>query len=111
MHHHRKFGEADVLFCRALLATVRQNGDHPCPRCFVEKLEIHKLGQVRDMEGHFSWMRSYIGDIIKRARTFIYELGLNVAGAAVERLLSAQSWVPTVVCIDCTYLLSNSSSY
>jgi hypothetical protein len=65
----------------------------------VEKADIHKIGQVRDSESRLSRARRYLGDVIHNARKFIYELGLNVAGAAVERLLSAQSWVPTVVCI------------
>jgi len=36
----------------------------------------------------------HVGDIIQLARNFIYKLGRNVAGAAVERLLFAHSWVP-----------------
>src|SRR5882762_3863692 len=35
--------------------------------------------------------------VIKRAQDFIYWLGYNVAGAAVERLLLEHSWVPTTV--------------
>jgi hypothetical protein len=63
----------------------------------VKKEDISKLGQVRDMQNRLSRARSYIGDVITRARDFIYKLGLNVAGAAVERLLLEHSWVPTVV--------------
>jgi hypothetical protein len=57
------------------------------------------------MKRRISTARKYMGDIIRRARDFIYKLGLNVAGAAVERLLHAHSWVPTLVCI-----LTDSSS-
>jgi hypothetical protein len=39
-----------------------------------------------------------MGDVIHRARYFIYNLGKNVASAAVERLLFESSWVPTLVC-------------
>lgn len=63
----------------------------------MKKEDISKLGQVRDMQNRLSCMRSYVGDLITRARDFIYKLGLNVAGAAVERLLLEHSWVPTTV--------------
>src|SRR6267154_3466186 len=82
---------------RVLLATVRNNGNCPCPRCLVKKEDISKLGQVRDMQNRLSRARSYVGDLITRARDFIYKLGLNVAGAAVERLLFEHSWAPTTV--------------
>ena len=40
---------------------------------------------------------SYVGSLITQARDFIYKLGLNVAGAAVECLLAEHSWVPIAV--------------
>jgi hypothetical protein len=63
----------------------------------VKKEDISKLGQVRDMKNRLSRARSYVGGLITQARDFIYKLGLNVAGAAVERLLAEHSWVPTAV--------------
>ena len=82
---------------RVLLATVRNKGNWPCPRCLVRKEDIFKLGQVRGIQNRLSRARSYVGDLIKRARDFIYRLGYNVAGAAVERLLLEHSLVPTIV--------------
>jgi hypothetical protein len=82
---------------RVLLSTVRNNGNCPCPRCLVAKTDIHKMGQSLDLRGQLSKARNYAHDLIKQARLFIYNLGLNVAGAAVERLLSEWSWVPTFV--------------
>jgi hypothetical protein len=55
------------------------------------------MGQARDMQSRLSRARSYVGDLITLARDFIYRKGLNVAGAAVERLLLEHSWVPTTV--------------
>jgi hypothetical protein len=52
---------------RVLLATVRNKGNCPCPRCLVRKEDIFKLGQVRDIQNHLSHARSYVGDLIKRA--------------------------------------------
>ena len=63
----------------------------------MKKEDIFKLGQVRDMQNRLSCARSYVGDLITRAREFIYQLGLKVTGAAVERLLYEHSWVPTKV--------------
>ena len=84
---------------RVLLATVRNNGNCPCPCCLVKKEDVFKLGQVRDLRNRLSHARSYVGDLIKQGRDFIYRLGYNVAGAAVERLLLEHSWVPTTVII------------
>jgi hypothetical protein len=69
----------------------------------VEKADIHKIGQIHDMESRLSRAQSYVADVVQTARRFIYELGLNVAGAAVERILCAQSWVPTLVCFGPAY--------
>ena len=82
---------------RVLLATVRNRGTCPCPRCLVSKADIHKVGQVRDLRNRLSRARHYVGDAIRLARDFIYKLGQNMAGAAVERLLFDHSWVPTLV--------------
>lgn len=63
----------------------------------MKKEDISKLGQVRDVQNRLSRARSYVGDLVTRAREFVYKLGLNVTGAAVERLLFEHSWVPTKV--------------
>ena len=62
----------------------------------MRKEDIFKLRQVRDIQNRLSRARSYVGDLIKRARDFIYRLGYNVAGAAVECLLLEHSLVPTL---------------
>jgi hypothetical protein len=80
-----------------LIATVRDKGLCPCPRCFVLKSEIDKLGQKLDARYRITQARSYVGDIITSARNFIYKLGYGVGSAAVERLLKEKSWVPTRV--------------
>lgn len=38
-----------------------------------------------------------MGDLIRRARSFIYEKGRVIASTLVEALLFPRSWVPTVV--------------
>jgi hypothetical protein len=58
------------------------------------------MGLVRDLRVRLTKARTYLGDKILRARDFIYKLGKPIGGAAIERLLYAQSLVPTVVCIS-----------
>ena len=55
------------------------------------------MGQALDLRSRISNTRSYVGEKIRDARDFIFKLGYNVASAAVERLLSTHSWVPTLV--------------
>jgi hypothetical protein len=85
------------LSCRIRVAAIRDKGHCPCPRCLVRKPDIHKVGQARDLHSRTSKARTYVGDLIRQAREFIYKLGYGVKSAAVERLLQANSWVPTLV--------------
>jgi len=104
MHWHHHVTDM-VCYIRVLLSNVRNNGDCPCPWCLVAKSDIHKMVQVLDIRNRLSRARSYMGDVIHRARYFIYNLGKNVASATVERLLFERSWVPTLVCHHMLVLL------
>ena len=86
-----------IYSLRVLLAGVRNNGDCPCPRCLVKKRDISKIGQALDLRSRISNTRLYVGEKIKDARDFIFNLGYNIGSAAVERLLSEHSWVPILV--------------
>ncbi|GLB33254.1 hypothetical protein LshimejAT787_0101380 [Lyophyllum shimeji] len=82
---------------KVLLATIRYLANCPCPRCLIDKDQIFKMGTKfdrrqrentrEDTPNRRSW--------IERARQFIFEKGLGVMSAAVERLLKPRSWVPT----------------
>ncbi|KAJ7155302.1 hypothetical protein C8R46DRAFT_1296775 [Mycena filopes] len=82
---------------KVLLATIKYFGGCPCPRCFVQKDQISEMGTKADMNRRKTiredtgWWRRKIDHV----RTFIYEKGFLVAGAAVNRNLKPQSWVPT----------------
>jgi hypothetical protein len=82
---------------RILLAGIRDKGLCPCPRCLIPKADIHKLGQATDFASRIKKARTYIGDVICNARNWIYEGGLGIASAAVERVLKPESWTPTLV--------------
>ena len=65
------------------------------PSC---KENIYKMGQFLDLHGHLFTACNYMHDLIQQAHCFIYNLGKNVTGAAIEHLLSEHLWVPTLVC-------------
>ncbi|KIM76449.1 hypothetical protein PILCRDRAFT_12697 [Piloderma croceum F 1598] len=57
---------------KVLLASVRDKGVCPCPRCLVRKADIHKLGQKIDSRNRLSKTRQYVGHIIKSASLHLY---------------------------------------
>jgi hypothetical protein len=79
------------------LAATRNKGDRICPRCTIPTAEFDKLGHQRDMRGRVTRARSYLSDLVSRARDCIYRMGYLVSGAAMERMLRPMSIVPTVV--------------
>lgn len=86
---------------RILLATIRNFGLCPCPRCLVPKDKIPDVGKVYDDRRRITASR--IDSTARKfdidaARIFIYEKGHSVKSAAVERILRDKSHVPTTVC-------------
>ncbi|KAI0666517.1 hypothetical protein C8Q78DRAFT_984030 [Trametes maxima] len=84
---------------KVLLATVRDMGNCPCPRCLVPKEQIAALGTARDRD--IREHKTRVDDHQRRstvqlARAFILEKGLGVNSVAVEGLLKPQSLVPTL---------------
>lgn len=88
------------------MATIRDKGACPCPRCFITKDEIGKLGHQRDKERRFSQARSYLSDVVNNAREHIYHKGFLVNSAGIERMLQPLSLVPTTVRL-CQHLFSD----
>lgn len=90
--------------CRVLLATIRDKGLCPCPRCLIPKVKIDLMGQVRDLAQRISHARNILYDVVQTARGFIYQLAIPINGTAVEQLLKPTSSVPTVVRHVCVSL-------
>ena len=86
-----------IIFFRVLLVGIRHQGDCLCPHCLVRKWDISKMGQVLNIWSHVSNVHLYVGKKIRDPHDFIFNLGDNVASATVKHLLSAHSWVPTLV--------------
>ena len=84
-------------FNRVLLATIRDKGLCPCPRCLVPKSKLDQTGTKHDSNFRLKNACTYLLDQVRAARDAIYRLGMAIAGAVVDRLLKVTSSVPTVV--------------
>ena len=83
---------------RVLLATIRDNGLCPCPRCLTPKTHLDRMGQIPDSKFRTgNGIRQYLHGKVQAARDFVYRVGHTVAGARVDGLLKATSSVPTIV--------------
>ena len=85
---------------RVLLASIRDKGYRPCPRCLISKQEIKNLGLPKDRQQRVQSPR--VDNLQRRnkissARRIIYEENYRVNSAAVERILKEESLVPTSV--------------
>ena len=66
----------------------------------VPKLKFGSLGLVSDMKARLSQLRTYFRNKVTSAREAIYNLGIPVKGAAVQRLLKEHLLVPTLVSVN-----------
>ena len=85
------------FFNRILLATIRDNGSSPCPRCYVPRASFGRLGFVSDILSRLSHARNYLQSKIRSARHLIYQCGKAIKSVAIERILKEYSLVPTLV--------------
>jgi hypothetical protein len=85
---------------RILIATIRNLGMWPCPRCQIPLNRVHNMGMARDMLQRETMAR--VDDMQRRhavnaAQRVIYKKNFLVNGALVERMLQDTSLVPTAV--------------
>ncbi|KAJ3750342.1 hypothetical protein DFH05DRAFT_1388622, partial [Lentinula detonsa] len=80
---------------KVLLATIRDLGSCPCPRCLVPKSSLDQMGSKRDIKLREK-ICTFLVDKVMRARQWIYNEGIKIRGSAVERLLKETSSVPTL---------------
>ena len=85
---------------RVLLATIRDKGLCPCPRCLVPKLKLDQTGMKHDANFRLKNARTYLYTCVQKARDAIYKSAAAIAGAVVNRSLKATSSVPTLVSRD-----------
>ncbi|KAF8873129.1 hypothetical protein BD779DRAFT_1613708 [Infundibulicybe gibba] len=70
---------------KVLLATIRDKGLCPCPRCLITKSKLDGLGLRRDITTHANNVRQFMAGNLARP----------ICSAAVEDLLKSFSGVPT----------------
>ena len=85
------------LHIRILLATIRDNGLFPCPRCLVSKFRLHRLGCPDDIQFRIENPRSYQANLVKKTRKFIYKDAKGINSTKVDDELKGFSGVPTMV--------------
>ncbi|KIK14700.1 hypothetical protein PISMIDRAFT_17112 [Pisolithus microcarpus 441] len=81
---------------KALLATIRDKGECPCPRCLLPKGNFSRLGLLSDLATRTANIRQYFCNRVIAARDAIYKLGAPIKGAALEQFLKGMLLVPTL---------------
>ncbi|KAF9038247.1 hypothetical protein BJ165DRAFT_1532122 [Panaeolus papilionaceus] len=79
---------------KVLLATIRDKGMCPCPRCLVQSDKLDQLGTREDTDKR-GQHRTYQANKVEKARVFIYKKAKPINGVDVEALLKKFSGVPT----------------
>ena len=82
---------------RVLIATIRDKGICPCPRCLITKDRLDKMGLARDIHLRLTNVRRFFLDKVRKAREWIYKKGGGVTSKGVEDILKETLSVPTIV--------------
>lgn len=83
-----------------MIATIRDFGLHPCPRCSIRKEDIFKLGREDDRHARKELRQADTTERqarVEQARTDLYENGYALTGDHVDGFLKEGSLVPTKV--------------
>jgi hypothetical protein len=82
-----------------LLATIRDKGLAPCPRCLTPKSKMDQTGAKRDTQFREKNVRKHLLDYVRAAREAIYRRAIAIGSVVIDRLLKPTSSVPTLVII------------
>ena len=86
-----------INIARVLLATIRDKGICPCPRCLTPKYKMDQTGAKRDSQFREKNVRRYLLDYVRTARDAIYKRAFAIGGVVIDWLLKPTSSVPTLV--------------
>ena len=92
-----------LVYIRILIASIRNLGTCPCPRCTTPMTHVPEMGTPNDMKRRQLLVRTDDDsrrNKVLRARELIYERNYAVNTPQVEKLLRDQSLVPTTVSED-----------
>ena len=96
------FGETNTSY-RVVIASIRNLGRCPCPRCLIPLDRAANMGMQRDMTQRKNLARiddANRRDRVKVAREHIYEKSNGINSKGVQNLLQETSLVPTTVYIS-----------
>ena len=85
---------------RVLLSCIKFLGNHPCPRCLVEKVQIAELGTSVDAKRREQSKRTddkLRRRLVERARHKIYVKGTPVNSKIISKIIGIRSLTPTRV--------------
>ena len=102
------------LVNRILLASIRNLGLCPCPRCLIPLSRAHCFGMARDTAQRTAMARidnKTRQNNVYAARRLIYEKQYRVNAAAIEDLLKKESIVPTAVRLSLRLISMHHSLY
>ena len=83
-----------------LVATIKDFGSHPCPRCLVTIDQICAIGRDDDRKRREETRRydnAERRERVDEAREWLYDKGYVITGDKVDGLLKDKSMVPTKV--------------
>lgn len=83
-----------------MLATIRDKGKYPCPRCLIPLARVQNMGTKRDMQQRQELRRTDNDkrkEKVTKARAKIYEKNMAVNNDGVDAILVDESLVPTIV--------------
>ncbi|KIK01139.1 hypothetical protein K443DRAFT_99156, partial [Laccaria amethystina LaAM-08-1] len=81
---------------KVLLATIRDKGLCPCPRCLTPKSGMDQTGAKRDSQFREKNIHKYLLNYVRAARDAIYKRASAICGVVIDRLLKPTSSVPTL---------------
>src|SRR5882762_4883161 len=85
---------------RILLASIKDRGRCPCPRCLIPKDRIQNMGMTQDRQQRITLKRVDSDQRrfnVANARRLIYDLNYAVDSKSLAAFLKAESLVPTLV--------------
>ena len=89
-------------FLRILIASIRNLGTCPCPRCCIPLNCVYQTGMPGDRNRRTTLARvddARRQNLVVAARRIIYEKHYQINSKAVEDLLRNESLTPNVVCL------------
>lgn len=88
------------------MASIRNLGDCPCPRCKIKLSKVHNFGMPMDRIQRRTQARtddSARREKVEKAQGLIYQGGHIINSAEIERQLKSESLVPTGVSVMLLY--------